>query len=178
MDGEIEHASDLLGRLGAGAEVGMKTRHQTQTRRQVGDPVKSVRQKCVIRVGDSSRANRAAANHEVCGAKLGGKLRGAANLVQLLPQNLRKDEVGAGVDPDELQLELFHQPAQLFFPLRVLDEVALEELKPGVARGGDIAHRFFSRPVREVEEIFHTRHTGRVAEDAAPRVCLIRQPHL
>ena len=93
---------------------------------------------------------------------------------QLLAQDLREDEVRAGVDPDQLQLELVHQPAQLVFPVRVLDEVALEQLEPGVARGGDIAHRFFGRPVGEVEEIFDARHTGRVADDAAPRVGLIR----
>src|SRR5687768_13854789 len=128
--GEIENASDLLGRLGAGAEVGMKARRQTETRCQVGDSIESVRQERIVRVAGSARANRAAANDEVRGAKLCGKLCGAANLVQLLPQDLREDEVGAGVDPDKFQVELFHQPAQLVFPVRVLDDVALEELEP------------------------------------------------
>ena len=131
--GEVEHPGDLLGRLRAGAEVGMETRCQAEIGRQVSDPVEPVRQESVIRVGRSTRANRAAADHEVGGAKLSGKLRRAANLVQLLPQDLRKDEVGAGVDPNKLQLELFHQPAQLAFPVRVLDEIAFEELEPGVA---------------------------------------------
>src|SRR4051812_49219692 len=99
---QVEDTCDLLGCLRAGAEMWMKARRQAQTCRQVDNTIEPVCQQRIIRVAGSVCADRAAANHEVGGAKLGGKLGGAANLVQLLTQDLGKDEVGTVVDPDKL----------------------------------------------------------------------------
>ena len=111
------------------------------------------------------------------GALVVRKLSRAADLVELLAQNLPEYEVRARIDPDQLQLQLIHEAMQLVFPIRVLCKVALEQFESGVTRGGNIAHRLFSRPVRKIEEIFDARYPSRVADDAAPCVRLIRKLH-